>query len=166
RLEGVTMILLGSPFAFFTSRKPSAPAPPDLLITTIDCFIRLCLATMPWTARAIWSAPPPVPAGTMNSTVLVGSQACAASGALKAANAIQTTAMRFIYLLLRFSACFSSTTMSVKNSALLRYVSRRLRRRGLLALGQPFTERHHDDEADRRRDPLELEAADQRMLVL
>jgi hypothetical protein len=28
--------------------------------------------------RAIWSAPPPVPAGTMNSTVRVGSQAHAA----------------------------------------------------------------------------------------
>src|SRR5213078_5396573 len=74
RLESVMMILCGSPLAFFTSRKPSAPAPPDLLTTTIGCFIRLCLATMPWMARAIWSAPPPVPAGTLNSTVLVGSQ--------------------------------------------------------------------------------------------
>ena len=78
RLESVMMILCGSPDAFFTSRKPSAPAPPDLLIGSIDCFIRLCLATMPWTARAIWSAPPPVPAGMMNSTLLVGSHALAA----------------------------------------------------------------------------------------
>src|SRR5688572_4894926 len=77
------MILCGSPEACFTSRKPSAPAPPALLIGRIDCFIRLCLATMPWTARAIWSAPPPVPAGMMNSTFLVGSHDCAwsASGA-------------------------------------------------------------------------------------
>src|SRR5687767_15935705 len=80
------MILCGSPDAFFTSRKPSAPAPPALLIGRIDCFIRPCFATMPWTARAIWSAPPPVPAGMMNSTFLVGSHDCAwsASGAASA----------------------------------------------------------------------------------
>src|SRR6478736_2586103 len=80
RLDNVMMILCGSPFAALTSRKPSAPAPPALLTTTIDCFIRLCLATMPWMKRAIWSAPPPVPAGMTNSTVLVGSQACEANG--------------------------------------------------------------------------------------
>src|SRR5678816_2343592 len=77
RFESVMMILCGSPEAFFTSRKPSAPAPPALLIGSSDSFIRLCLATIPWTARAIWSAPPPVPAGMMNSTFLVGSQALA-----------------------------------------------------------------------------------------
>src|SRR5688572_12300897 len=71
------MILCWSPFDALTSRKPSAPAPPDLLIGTTDCFIRLCLATTPWVKRAIWSAPPPVPAGMMNSTDLVGSHACA-----------------------------------------------------------------------------------------
>ena len=58
-----------------TSRKPSPPAPPDLLITTIGCFIRLCLVMMPWIVRAIWSAPPPVPAGMMNSTGREGSHA-------------------------------------------------------------------------------------------
>src|SRR6185436_3918116 len=68
-------ILWASPFDALTSRKPSAPAPPDLLIGTTDCFIRLCLATTPWVNRAIWSAPPPVPAGMMNSTDLVGSHA-------------------------------------------------------------------------------------------
>ena len=44
-------------------------------MTTIDCFIRLCLVTMPCTVRAIWSAPPPGPAGTMISTGRVGSHA-------------------------------------------------------------------------------------------
>src|SRR5262249_54158604 len=78
RLESVMMILWGSPEAFFTSRKPSAPAPPALLIGSSACFIRLCFATMPWTARAIWSAPPPVPAGRMNSSLFVGSQGLAA----------------------------------------------------------------------------------------
>src|SRR3954471_23451656 len=104
RLDSVMTILWGSPLAFFTSRKPSAPAPPDLLITTIDCFIRLCLAMMPWMARAIWSAPPPVPAGTMNSTVLVGSQACADDAAQSAARAISAEAdFLNIYLLLQWS---------------------------------------------------------------
>src|SRR5918995_7084928 len=98
RFDSVMMILCGSPEAFFTSRKPSAPAPPALLMGRIDCFIRLCLATMPWMARAIWSAPPPVPAGMMNSTFLVGSQdcACAANGAVSAK--LRTTVLR--------NACF------------------------------------------------------------
>ena len=80
RFDSVMTILCGSPFAFLTSRKPSAPAPPPLLTTMIDCFIRLFFWMMPWMNRAIWSAPPPVPAGTMNSTVRVGSQAWANAG--------------------------------------------------------------------------------------
>ena len=72
------MILCGSPLAPLTSRKPSAPAPPDLLTTISGSFISLCLTTMPWIRRAIWSAPPPVPAGTTNSTGLVGSHAACA----------------------------------------------------------------------------------------
>ena len=36
---------------------------------------------MPWISRAIWSAPPPVPAGTTNSTGLVGSHAARAGPA-------------------------------------------------------------------------------------
>ena len=78
RFDSVMMILCGLPREFLTSRKPSPPAPPALLITTIDCFMRPCLLTMPWIVRAIWSAPPPVPAGTMNSTGLVGSHAASA----------------------------------------------------------------------------------------
>src|SRR6185295_36311 len=77
RFDSVMMILLASPLASLTSRKPSAPAPPDLLTTTIDSFISLCLTMIPWISRAIWSAPPPVPAGTTNSTGLVGSHAAA-----------------------------------------------------------------------------------------
>src|SRR5688572_17270521 len=93
RLDSVMMILCGSPDAPFTSRKPSAPAPPDLLIGSSDCFIRPCFATMPWIARAIWSAPPPVPAGMMNSTFLVGSHASPWVGhAAAIANATATSA--------------------------------------------------------------------------
>jgi len=36
---------------------------------------------MPWMSRAIWSAPPPVPAGTTSSTGLVGSHAACAGAA-------------------------------------------------------------------------------------
>jgi hypothetical protein len=60
------------------------------LTTTIGSFIRLCLMTMPWISRAIWSAPPPVPAGTTNSTGLLGSQAQA--GKAQAAPAASRTA--------------------------------------------------------------------------
>ena len=81
RFDSVMMILFGSPLAPFTSRKPSAPAPPDLLTTITDSFISLCLTMIPWISRAIWSAPPPVPAGTTNSTGLVGSHAARAGPA-------------------------------------------------------------------------------------
>src|SRR6185369_3666447 len=96
RFDRVMMILCGSPLASLTSRKPSAPAPPDLLTTTIDSFISLCLTMIPWISRAIWSAPPPVPAGTTNSTGLVGSQAAAgpARHAARAATAQGTVGER------------------------------------------------------------------------
>ena len=48
RFDSVMMSLCGSPLASFTDRKPSAPAPPDLLTTTSGSFISLCLTTMPW----------------------------------------------------------------------------------------------------------------------
>src|SRR5215207_5229362 len=92
RLERVMMILCGSPLASLTSRKPSAPAPPDLLTTTSDSFISLCLTTMPWMRRAIWSAPPPVPAGTTNSTGLVGSHAASAGAATAHAASVSAPA--------------------------------------------------------------------------
>src|SRR5262249_37520374 len=87
--------LFGLPREFLTSRKPSPPAPPDLLITTIDCFIRLCLETMPCTVRAIWSAPPPGPAGTMISTVRLGSHAAvaAANGTAHSTSAAPSAAL-------------------------------------------------------------------------
>src|SRR5262245_64110692 len=48
---------------------------------------------MPWTARAIWSAPPPVPAGMMNSTLFVGSHASAQPGSARTISA--ATAAKF-----------------------------------------------------------------------
>src|SRR3954470_18692767 len=96
RFDSVMMILLGSPLAPLTSRKPSAPAPPDLLTTITDSFISLCLTMIPWINRAIWSAPPPVPAGTTNSTGLVGSHGAATAGpaARQVANKAVATAQR------------------------------------------------------------------------
>src|SRR5688572_23947799 len=94
RFDSVMMILCGSPLASLTERKPSAPAPPDLLTTTIDSFISLCLTMMPWIRRAIWSAPPPVPAGMTNSTGLLGSQAAWAVPSRARALADTTTARR------------------------------------------------------------------------
>ena len=100
RFDSVMMILCGSPLAPLTSRKPSAPAPPDLLTTISGSFISLCLMTMPWIRRAIWSAPPPVPAGTTNSTGLVGSQAACAAGAMasKAEASAPATAVTTLFL--------------------------------------------------------------------
>src|ERR1043165_97217 len=75
RFESVMTSVCASPFLPFTCRKPSAPAPPDLLTTTTgrgDSFDSSAIAAM---SRAIWSAPPPVPAGTMSSMGRVGSHA-------------------------------------------------------------------------------------------
>ena len=88
RLDSVMMILWGLPLSLFTSRNPSAPAPPDLFTTMMGCEVSLFLAATPWIKRAIWSAPPPVPAGTTNSMGLVGSHAKA--GAIAAASASAT----------------------------------------------------------------------------
>ena len=84
RFDRVMMILCGLPCEALTSRKPSPPAPPALLITTIGCLVRLCLVTMPWMVRAMMSAPPPVPAGMMNSIGRVGSQADRAGAGARA----------------------------------------------------------------------------------
>jgi hypothetical protein len=56
---------------------------------------------MPWIMRAIWSAPPPGPAGIMNSTGLVGSQAAKAgeTPATPRANAVEINApFNFIFM--------------------------------------------------------------------
>src|SRR5882724_286810 len=81
RFESVMMIVWASPFLLLTSRKPSAPAPPDLFTTMIGRGESLCFSAMPEIRRAIWSAPPPVPAGTTNSIGFVGSQAAPAGAA-------------------------------------------------------------------------------------
>ena len=57
--------------------KPSAPAPADLLMTIHGFGDRLYLETSGEMNRAMTSAPPPAPAGTMNSTGLSGTQAFA-----------------------------------------------------------------------------------------
>ena len=90
RFDSVMTSLCGLALSPFTSRKPSAPAPPPLLTTMMGWAISLFLATTPWMKRAIWSAPPPVPAGTTNSTGLVGSQAIAAG--LKTAASVAAAA--------------------------------------------------------------------------
>ena len=104
RFDSVMMILCGSPLAPLMSRKPSAPAPPDLLMTTSGCFMMLCLTMTPWIRRAIWSAPPPVPAGTMNSTGLVGSHAAIAGPATsrQAATAVALKRRTFVNLCILF----------------------------------------------------------------
>src|SRR5881409_3164565 len=76
------MMVWASPFLLLTSRNPSAPAPPDLLTTMSGRGESLCFSAMPAISRAIWSAPPPVPAGTTNSIGLVGSQATAEAGSV------------------------------------------------------------------------------------
>ncbi len=53
RFDSVMISLCASPLDSLTSRKPSAPAPPALLMTTMGCFISLCLATIPWMNLAI-----------------------------------------------------------------------------------------------------------------
>ena len=92
RFESVMMIVWGSPFLPLTSRNPSAPAPPALLTTMTGRGDSLCLSEMPEMRRAIWSAPPPVPAGTTSSIGLVGSQAAAAGPTATSVTATATRA--------------------------------------------------------------------------
>jgi hypothetical protein len=71
--------------------NPSAPAPPDLLMTTQGFGEMLYLDISGEMKRAITSAPPPAPAGTTNSTGLVGTQAAAVPIMTKAITKEQTT---------------------------------------------------------------------------
>src|SRR6478672_7024955 len=77
----------------------------------MGCFISLFFTMMPCIRRAIWSAPPPVPAGTTNSTGLLGSHA--AAGAL--ANAAATASAQ--------PANFTEPLMTFECSALIISVS-------------------------------------------
>src|SRR5262245_34871561 len=93
------IIVWASPFLPFTSRKPSAPAPPDLFTGIKGRGESLCFSAMPAISRAIWSAPPPVPAGMTNSMGFVGSQAFAVLQKEKMAgvrNKRQTRKIEFI----------------------------------------------------------------------
>src|SRR5512134_1375055 len=65
------------PFWPFTYMKPSAPAPADLLMTIHGFGDSLYLDTSGEMNLAMTSAPPPDPAGMMNSTGLSGTQALA-----------------------------------------------------------------------------------------
>jgi hypothetical protein len=92
RLESVMMIVWASPDLAFTYVKPSAPAPPALFTTTSGRGESLYLSTRGAIRRAIWSAPPPVPAGTTNSTGFVGSHAAAGAARLPIISAIPRSA--------------------------------------------------------------------------
>src|SRR2546422_7111025 len=72
RLESVITITCGFPRANFTYKNASAPAPPALLTTRKFWGARLFFWRTAEMKRAIRSAPPPVPAGTTNSTGFVG----------------------------------------------------------------------------------------------
>src|SRR5262245_32172063 len=82
--ERVITMVWGSPFLLLTCRKPSAPAPPDLLTTMMGRGESLCFSAAPAIRRAIWSAPPPVPAGTTSSMGRVGAHAAPAGDAIAA----------------------------------------------------------------------------------
>ena len=71
------MMRFALPFWPFTYMKPSAPAPADLLMTIHGFGDSLYLETSGEMNRAMTSAPPPDPAGMMNSTGLSGTQALA-----------------------------------------------------------------------------------------
>ena len=94
RLDSVMMMVWASPFLPLTYRKPSAPAPPDLLTTMNGLGESLCFSARPAMSRAIWSAPPPVPAGTTNSTGLVGSHATAGSPIARTTSGTSTPVSR------------------------------------------------------------------------
>src|SRR2546425_6374184 len=90
RLERVMTITWGFPRANFTYKNASAPAPPALLTTRKFWGARLFFWSTAEMKRAIRSAPPPVPAGTTNSTGFVGCHA----GAPAAGNADSTVMPR------------------------------------------------------------------------
>src|SRR5256885_15108367 len=62
---------------------PSAPEAPALLRMTTGCSISLCLVTMAWITRAIWSEAPPAENGTTSSTDLAGFHCAQAAGAAR-----------------------------------------------------------------------------------
>src|SRR5262249_27285742 len=68
-------------FCSLTYRNASAPAPPDLFTARNGTGARFSFWMMAVTKRAIRSAPPPVPAGMMNSTGFVGCQPALAGSA-------------------------------------------------------------------------------------
>lgn len=75
------------------SIRPSAPLAPALFSTMTGWFISLCLAMMPWMARAIWSDAPPALNGTTISTGFAGSQAHALAPRQAVAQAMAVRAL-------------------------------------------------------------------------
>ncbi len=83
-----TSSLCGSRAEALTSRMPSAPEAPALLRMTTGCSISLCLVTMAWITRAIWSEAPPAENGTTSSTDLAGFHCAQAAGAARVMAAV------------------------------------------------------------------------------
>src|SRR5256885_15842548 len=62
---------------------PSAREAAALLRMTTGCSISLCLVTMAWITRAIWSEAPAAENGTTSSTDLAGFHCAQAAGAAR-----------------------------------------------------------------------------------
>src|SRR5256885_9293101 len=67
---------------------PSAREAAALLRMTTGCSISLCLVTMAWITRAIWSEAPPAENGTTSSTDLAGFHCAQAAGAARGMAAV------------------------------------------------------------------------------
>src|SRR5438552_7848138 len=138
RLERVMTITCGFPRANFTYKNASAPAPPALLTTRKFWGARLFFWRTAEMKRAIRSAPPPVPAGTTNSTGFVGCHpgAPAAGKTATSATPSHTTTDDLNHLIMRWTTSVRLPADSLTNSSglLLRVARRRQARVSSVAL--------------------------------